>query len=153
MSQRKRKSKTCSKPLQAVASHAGAAVGLPPPGLALTQIPEALRPRSGQLRIRPTDSPYSARAERRGDLQSTVALLLTVRVGARRGATLIEVVANGSIDGWRAREALTNAAGRPLALWDGERHRTQADRLALVERALGLYGYTPPRRGGWSVSR
>lgn len=151
MSEGKRKSKTCSKSLQVVAEHAGAAVGLPPPGEALTSMPEALRRRAGSIRIRNTESPYAARSERRGELRAVVAGLLEVRRGAQRGSSLLGIVADGTTEGWRLREALTNAAGAPLARWDGEQYRSQADRLALVERALDLYGYVRPRRGGWSV--
>jgi hypothetical protein len=153
MPSKKQKQGTCSKSSQVVATHAGAAVGLPPPGSALTQLPEALRPVSGALRLRPDSSPYAARSERRGESVKEVVLLLAARASVRRGDDLLSVVATGDVDGWRLREALTNACGRPLANWDGERCRTQADRVALVERTLGLYGYVAPRRGGWSVSQ
>lgn len=152
MSEGKRSKKTCSKPLRVVASHSGAAVGLPPPGEALTSMPEALRGRrAGAIRIKKSESPYAARSERRGDLRAVVAGLLEVRRRTQRGESLVGIVADGTPEGWRLREALTNAAGAPLLRWDGEQYRTQADRLALVERTLDLYGYVRPRRGGWSV--
>lgn len=155
MPQDKRSRRVCSELSRAVANdtHAGASIGLPPPGAALTKLPEALAPWSGALRIPPSDSPYAARAERHGELSRVVALLLDVRSRARCGSTLLDAVATGDAGGWAAREALSNACGTPLANWDQERFRTQADRLALVDRALGLYGHVPTRRGGWSVGR
>lgn len=152
MSERKRSRRARSKALR-VEAHVGASVGLPPPGSALTQLPEALRPRSGVIRIKPSDSPYAARSDRRGDRARVVALLLTVRTLARHGRSLIDIVSTGELDGWRAREALSNACGESLLQWDSYSHRTQADRMALVERALGLYGYVSKRRGGWAVSQ
>lgn len=152
MSENKKSRRSRSNPLRAE-THAGASVGLPPPGAALTQLPEALRPRSGVIRIKRSDSPYAARSDRRGDRVRVVALLLSVRTLARRGRSLVDIVSTGELDGWRAREALSNACGEPLLQWDSHGHRTQADRMALVERALGLYGYVAKRRGGWAVSR
>ena len=151
----KRSRRACSKSKQAVAlTHAGAAVGLPPPGMAITELPEALLPRSGSLRMAKEESPYAARAERHGELKRVVTLLLDVRSRARRGSTLLDAVATGDADGWAVREALSNACGYPLSGWDGAAFRTQSDRLALVDRALGLYGYVErARRGGWSVSQ
>lgn len=151
MSEGKRSKRTCSKSLRVVTPQS---IGLPPVGHALTSMPEQLQASraAGAIRIRKSESPYAARAERRGDLRVVVALLLEVRRRARRGESLLDI-ADASAEGWLAREALSNAAGRPLAGWDSEQWRTQTDRLALVERTLDLYGYVRPRRGGWTVGR
>lgn len=96
-------------------------------------------------------SAYAARAERRGELPEVVQALLAVRVAVRAGGTLLESVADGTLLGWRTREALNSCLSEPVANWDRAAGRTQGERLALVERALAELGVV--HRGGWSVSR
>lgn len=97
-------------------------------------------------------SPLADRAERRGHLTELSAHLLGVKAAVAAGDTLLEAVGDGTLWGWRSREALSHALGVPVANWDRERGRTQAERLALVERVLSELGVALVRRGGWSVS-
>lgn len=97
-------------------------------------------------------SPLADRAERRGQLTELSAHLFGVKAAVAAGDSLLEAVGDGTLWGWRSREALSHALGVPLANWDRERGRTQAERLALVDRVLSELGVTQVRRGGWSVS-
>ena len=96
-------------------------------------------------------TPLAARAERRGHLVELGDRLRLARVAVTAGSTLTEVVADGTLWGWRAREALSHVLGEPLANWDGRAGRTQLERIAVVERALAECGVV--HRGGWAVSR
>ena len=96
-------------------------------------------------------SPLGARAERRGELVELRAHVAAVRVAVDAGGTLLEAVADGTLWGWRTREALSHALGEPLANWDRQPGRTRLERVALVERVLAELGVV--HRGGWQVSR
>lgn len=100
-------------------------------------------------------SPLAAREERRGILVELREHLRAVLDAVLRGDTLLEAVADGTLWGWRSREALSHEAGEPLANWDRNPGRTLNERLALLERTLGALGESEekPRRGGWSVTR
>ena len=150
-------------------------IGLPPPGAALTQPPEALRPRHngsamGSRSTRRNESAYVVRlddAQPRHELASLehrleplhardiCRRLVAVRAAVRRGSTILDNVADGTIPGWRARMAISRLCpAANLLLWDSEKWRTQMEREALIEKCLGLYGYVEPRRrGGWAVGR
>ena len=99
-------------------------------------------------------APIGARAERRGHLEELTARLCLVRRGVAGGSTIVDEVADGTLMGWRAREALSNVLGEPVVTWDSRGGRTNLERVAVVERALAELGhqYAPPRRGGWSIS-
>lgn len=86
--------------------------------------------------------------------EATRQALVEAQERVRAGATLLEAVSTGTVAGWWARIALASAA-RTLSLpaWDAQRHRTQADRLRVLELALQTHGGgSPLRRGGWRVS-
>ena len=93
-------------------------------------------------------SPMAARIERQGVAEETVARLLALRRKVARGSTLLELVADGTESGWRLRMALSSCAGEPLDNWDGRGGRTQLERQALVERALGEFGQQTLSLGG-----
>lgn len=97
-------------------------------------------------------APMAARADRRGELVELRAHLATVRTAVAGGDSLLEAVADGTLWGWRSREALSHALGLPLANWDREPGRTLGERLALVDRVLAECGVVA-HRGGWSVGR
>lgn len=107
----------------------------------------------GERRAAEEKSPYAARSERKGQLPALIDFLRLVRAAVLKGATLLEGVADGTVNGWRARQALSHCLGEPLANWDRQRGRTQLEREAVIERALGELGASPQRHGGWSVSR
>lgn len=47
--------------------------------------------------------------------------------------------------------ALADAVSSPVLVWDEERYRTNGERVAVVEKALRLYGYGEPFvNGGWA---
>ena len=133
---------------------------------ALTPMPAELRPcaavgalRGGAVGSRRAPgvvsgyvSPLRARAERTGHLDELRQRLTAARREVRAGGSLLEAVADGTLEGWRARLALQHALGFPLADWDNAAGRTQGERLALVERVLSELGVAQVRRGGWSVS-
>lgn len=96
-------------------------------------------------------SAYAARAERRGDLAGVVAYLRSARRYVLHGGALLDAVADGTLLGWHAREALNSVLDEPLANWDVRKGRTQLERRAVVERALAELGDV--RKGGWSVGR
>lgn len=95
-------------------------------------------------------SAYAARAERRGELDAVLDSLHQVRREVHAGSTLLEAVADGTLLGWRVREALNSVLDEPLANWDRRKGRTQMERRAVVERALSELG-AAPHRGGWKV--
>jgi hypothetical protein len=95
-------------------------------------------------------SPMGARVERRGEGTELRAHLATVRAAVVAGASILEAVADGTLMGWRAREVLSHVVDEPVANWDQRRGRTQLERLAVLDRALGELG-GGVRRGGWSV--
>ena len=97
-------------------------------------------------------SPLHERAERKGQLTELVDFLKQVRRDVEAGESLTACVGDGTLWGWRARVALGHCVGEPLANWDAQPGRTQLERRAVVERALGELGVTQ-RRGGWVVSR
>ena len=128
----------------------------------LVAMPLALRvsapvPTMGARRVAVAKSAYAVRIEANGQLVDLVDFLLKVRAQAYAGGCLTDAVADGTLWGWRARMALTQALsyGDILADWDRALARTQLERIALVERVLAELGAVPvpPRRGGWSVSR
>jgi len=96
-------------------------------------------------------SAYAVRVERNGQLVGLVEFLRHVRVEVDAGGALTAAVADGTLWGWRARQALSHCLGVPVATWDAEPGRTQQERLALVARALTECG-VEARRGGWAVS-
>lgn len=98
------------------------------------------------------DAPWAWRVVEAGHGPEVAESLSTCRSAVIEGSTLMEVVADGTLKGWHCREALSAVAGEPLANWDTRRGRTQAERLAVVERAIGELGARRPlRRGGWTV--
>ena len=127
----------------------------------LVPMPAALRlsapvPTMGARRVAVVKSAYAVRIEANGQLVDLVDFLLKVRAQAYAGGFLTDAVADGTLWGWRARMALTQALGfgENLVDWDRSLARTQLERIALVERVLAELGAEPvlPRRGGWSVS-
>lgn len=96
------------------------------------------------------NSPYAARAERRGELDAVLEFLQQVRREVLEGATLVEAVADGTLLGWRVREALNSCLNEPVATWDAQPGRTQLERRAVVERTLAECG-AEPHRGGWRI--
>lgn len=97
-------------------------------------------------------SAYAVRVERKGQLVGLVEFLRQVRAEVRAGGALTAAVADGTLWGWRARQALSHCLGEPVATWDAQPGRTQLERSALVSRALAECG-DEPHRGGWMVSR
>ena len=95
-------------------------------------------------------SPMAARVERQGKSADTIARLLAARRKVDRGYALLEVVADGTASGWNLRLVLSGLLGEALANWDTRPGRTQLERAALVERALGELGQTTRRLGGAS---
>lgn len=93
-------------------------------------------------------SPFASRARASGVADDLVARLMAARRKVARGATLLEVVADGTASGWRLRLALSNALGVPLANWDVQPGRTQLERAAVVERVLGEFGQRTLALGG-----
>ena len=125
-------------------------LGLPHP--ATTPMPDALRSFMGARRVAVEKSPYAVRAERKGQLVELVEFLRRVRAEVRDGSTLTQAVADGTLWGWRARQALSHSLGEPVATWDAQPGRTQMERRAVVERSLTECGDVA-RKGGWRVSR
>lgn len=172
--------KTSSKARHPVA-RTSADIGLPPPGAALTPLPEALRSghtgsAMGSRSTRRNESAYVLRLKEEASPQRVIAAperqraplehrldpshaknicrrLVAVRAAVRRGSTILDNVADGTMPGWRARMAISRLCpAANLLTWDTEEWRTQLEREALIEKCLGLYGYVKPkRRGGWSV--
>lgn len=63
--------------------------------------------------------PAAHRAEGRGTLRATQCRLLKVREAVRRGSTLVDAVADGTVEGWNARQALADALGSVrVPQWD-----------------------------------
>ena len=83
-------------------------------------------------------APLAARADRKGELTDLAQRLRAARDSVRKGGTLLEACADGTLWGWRTRIALSHALayGENLADWDSIPSRTQAERLLLVERVL-----------------
>ena len=98
------------------------------------------------------DAPWAWRVIEAGHGSEVQLSLAALRSAVVEGCTLMEVVADGTLRGWHAREAMSAVVGEPLANWDTRRGRTQGERLAAVERAIGELGALKPlRRGGWTV--
>ena len=95
------------------------------------------------------ESPLAARVERRGEAGDLATRLAEAQRDVRAGSSLLDAVADGTLWGWRAREALSHCLGEPLANWDRSPGRTQLERLALVARLLAELG--GELRGGWRV--
>lgn len=114
---------------------------------------------SGERRAKRERSAYVAtlhpageRLKRQGQLALVVARLKRLRAQVLAGLTLNEALVDGQMDSWHARGPLDIAARKTALLWDDEdrpRH-TLAERVALVDKALGLLGAV--RRGGWFVA-
>lgn len=124
---------------------------------AITPMPLALRsrvpaPTMGSRRVAVAMSPYAVHSEGRGQLVELVAFLQQVRIDVLEGSSITRAVSDGTLWGWRARLALSDCAGQPVAVWDEQPGRTQGERLALVDRSLAECG-VERHRGGWSVSR
>ena len=120
-------------------------------GPAQTPPPQELRSIStmGARRVAVEKSAYAVRSERKGQLVELVEFLRRVRAEVDEGGSLSEAVADGTLWGWRARQALSHCLGLPVATWDAEHGRTRLERLALVERALAECGVE--HKGGWRV--
>lgn len=136
---------------------------------ALTPMPEELRPHGKQGQSAPvssgvvavrreksrrgydTGAPWVTRAKARGDFMEERHRLEAVRDLVAAGWSLLEAVADGTLWGWRLRLDLSNVCGEALANWDRKPGRTQAERLAVVDRALGEMAEQAPR-GGWVVT-
>jgi len=98
------------------------------------------------------DAPWAWRVIEAGHGPEVAESLATLRSAVVEGSTIMEVVADGTLKGWHCREAMSAVVGEPLANWDTRRGRTQGERLAAVERAIGELGARKPlRRGGWTV--
>ena len=98
------------------------------------------------------DAPWAWRMVEAGHGAEVQASLAALRQAVIEGSTLMEVVADGTLKGWHTREAMSAVVGEPMANWDTRRGRTQGERLAAVERAIGELGALRPlRRGGWTV--
>lgn len=173
---RTRKSSTrnqrTNKRQQAVATHAGAAVGLPPPGEALTPMPAALRSgfSVGAIRAR-RESGYVAREFGPPDVDQSaelpaesgclrpssatiVARLAALLVSVRRGDRIFDALADGELVSWHARMLLWRAQSAHGLNPDTDRHYTVTERVALVRAVLDALGAPKTqRRGGWQVSR
>lgn len=97
-------------------------------------------------------APVTARLERTGKSGAVVARLKRLRQQVLNGDTLSDAIADGQLESWQAREPLGVACeSRSVIEWDSRIGRTQADRVAVVDKALVLSGFV--RRGGWRVSR
>lgn len=109
---------------------------------------------AGRRRVKRSEaayvSPMAARVERQGKTSDTVARLLAARRKVDRGYTLLEIVADGTASGWNLRLVLSGLLGEAVANWDVRPGRTQLERAALVERALGELGQQTCRLGGVS---
>ena len=98
------------------------------------------------------DAPWAWRAIEAGHGAELQLSLSALRSAVIEGSTLMEVVADGTLKGWHTREAISAVLREPLANWDTSRGRTQGERLAVVDRAIGELGALRPlRRGGWTV--
>lgn len=98
------------------------------------------------------DAPWAWRMVEAGHGAELQLALSGLRAAVIEGATIMEVVADGTLKGWHTREAMSAVVGEPLANWDTRRGRTQGERMAAVERAIGELGALRPlRRGGWTV--
>lgn len=137
---------------------------------ALTPMPEALRgqkqpistaaslPTTGARRVRGRRSSYSIGVgcglglDRAKTMRAAIPALLVARASLLRGGLLFDGVAVGTADGWTARMLLQRACDATnLHAWETAKGRTEAERLALVDRVLADCGHV--RRGGWTVSR
>lgn len=79
---------------------------------------------------------WAARTVRNGHGAEMMERLRQARRAVERGATLREVVVDGTLPGWRLRLALSEIAGEALVNWDGRKGRTPVERLAVVRRAI-----------------
>lgn len=126
----------------------------PPPAELRVSASEAV---SGRRVVGGRRSPYAsalgARIERQGATVELRARLEELRRAVLAGHGILNVVADGTLWGWQTRMALQHELhGLSLADWDAG--RTEAERLALIERVLAqLVGAEPKRKGGWRVSR
>ena len=97
-------------------------------------------------------SPRADRLRRTGCLEQVVKHLEVVRRHVAGGGSITEALLTGTLAAWHARLALNAGCdSASVATWD--ERRTQAERLALVDRVLGELGGKQQHGGGWSVSR
>lgn len=96
-------------------------------------------------------SPTSARLDRQSMREPAIRVLLEARRAVLGGASLMQALPGG-LEGWHARQAVADAIGTVrVPQWDEDPRRTQAERRAVLDKALELAGYV--RRGGWTVTR
>ncbi len=106
---------------------------------------------SGRRRVKSKVSAYSpmaSRIERQGKAPETIKMLLVARKAVARGSSLTELVVIGSLAGWNLRQVLSSCCGEPVTNWDQRAGRTQLERAAVVERALGEFGQLTLSLGG-----
>jgi hypothetical protein len=96
-------------------------------------------------------APWAWRAASAGQSIDLREHLTQARALVEADWSLTDVVCDGTLWGWRTRLALSSVVGEPLVNWDQEAGRTAAERLALVDRAIGELDETLPR-GGWTVT-
>lgn len=136
---------------------------------ALTPMPEELRPHGktgqsapvslGVVAVRrersrrgyDTSAPWVTRTKAVGLFADMRTHLEAARELVLAGDDLLTIVADGTLWGWRLRMALSSVVGEALANWDRRPGRTQAERLAVLDRALGEMAEQAPR-GGWTVT-
>ena len=136
---------------------------------ALTPMPEELRPHGktgqsapvslGVVAVRrersrrgyDTSAPWVTRTKAVGLFADMRTHLEAARELVLAGDDLLTIVADGTLWGWRLRMALSSVVGEALANWDRRPGRTQTERLAVLDRALGEMAEQAPR-GGWTVT-
>lgn len=135
----------------------GPALTAPSPELGYTaRTPNTHEVRRGVRRVKgqrsgyDVEAPWVWRAKQNGRLDEFIARLKEIRRTVRGGGDIFSGVSDGTLWGWRVRVALTSLVGEPIDEWDKRRGRTQLERLAVVDRALGELGVE--HRGGWSIS-
>lgn len=105
-----------------------------------------------EVEISEPTTPVAVRLERNGHRLGAITKLVEAMRDVVGGATVLEAIADGTLLGWYAREALMAVCDGNLLDWDGSPYRVQEERILLVEKTLGFLGYAAPRRGGWSVT-
>ena len=158
-----------SKRLQVVVEAVATGLGLTHP--ALTPMPEELRPVEERRKSAPVGAvggvavrrvrgargydvgaPWVGRIDRAGLHADMKQHLEAARVEVLGGASLLDVVCDGTLWGWRLRMCFSGIASEAIANWDAVPGRTQAERLAVVERAIGELAEQERNAGGWTVT-